>query len=76
VERQPMPYSAVEKQRILLRAKRALGKFKKKDANDKLIFMSQCVDSLTSSGDVDDEDNARDICETLYDEGTSIDELE
>jgi hypothetical protein len=64
-----MPYSAIEKQRILLQAKRKLGKANKSDASDKRIFIDQCVDDMTSSGDADDEDEARDICLLLWDEG-------
>jgi hypothetical protein len=60
---------AKEKQRVMLRAKRALGKMQKKDANDKRIFIDQCVESMTSSGDSEDEDEARDICLLLWEEG-------
>jgi len=66
-----MPYSAIEKQRILLRGKRSLGKLTKlrSSASDKRIFIDQCVDSMTSSGEAEDEDEARDVCLLLWEEG-------
>lgn len=67
-----MPYSRKEIERIKLRAKWALGQLNRKDANDKRIFLSQCVDSMTSSGDAEDEDEAREICLLLWDEGEEL----
>jgi hypothetical protein len=60
-------YTAKERLRIMLRAWRKLGRFKKKDANDRYLFMQNCVDQLTLDGE--DDDRARDICEVLWDEG-------
>jgi hypothetical protein len=63
-----MPYSAKEAQKIVLRAKRALGQMQKQSASDKRIFMRNCIDQMTSDDDTD-EDDARDICEQLWEEG-------
>ena len=71
-----MPYTKQEEQRIKLLAKRALGEMQKASASDRRIFMQQCIDQLTSSGEADDEDDARDICELMWDEGDDLGDLE
>jgi len=67
-----MPYSAKEAQEIVLRAKRALGQMQKQDAGARRIFMEQCISDLTESGDAEDDDDARDICEMLWQEGGDL----
>lgn len=63
-----MPYSVKEKIEINLKAQRALGKQDKASASDRRIFMQQCMADLQDSGEADDEDDARDICELLWEE--------
>jgi hypothetical protein len=62
-------FTAKQRQSIALRGKRALGKMQKQSASDKRIFMSSCIDQLTNSGDADNEDDAREICELIWSEG-------
>ena len=68
-----MAMTTKEKLRINVRANRVLGK---RSASDRRIFMQMCIDQLTESGEASGEDDARDICEMLYEEGTDISELE
>jgi hypothetical protein len=35
-------------------------------------FMRVCMDQLMQDGDADNEDDARDICELLWDEGEEL----
>jgi hypothetical protein len=67
-----VPHSVEERQRILLRARRALGQCKKQNASDHRIFLEQCVESMVSSGDAADEDEAHDICQLLWEEGGDL----
>jgi hypothetical protein len=62
-------FSAEEIQRIKLRSSRALGKMNKASAGEKRIFMRNCIDEMTSDDPDTDDDDARDICEQLWEEG-------
>lgn len=62
-------YTAEERQRIKLQAKRALGQMQKQSASDRRIFMQNCIDQLTTDDPETDEGDARDICEMLWEEG-------
>ena len=55
-------YSAVERLRIHMKAKRKLGLAKEET---KQSDVDQCVIDLMDSGEVDNEDDARTICEEI-----------
>lgn len=62
-------FTAEEIQRIKLKAKRTLGQMEKASAGSKRIFMRTCIDQMTSDDPDMDDDDARDVCEQLWDEG-------
>lgn len=61
-----MPYTFAQRHRILAKARRKIGL--KKDAQDRRIFMEQCMSEMMESGEAEDSDDARTICELLYEE--------
>ena len=66
-----MPHTFLERWRIHQKAKRLLG-IEKKDS-ERLIFMQQCMEDMQGTGEADDVDDARDICELLWDEQQQYD---
>ena len=60
-----MPYTWIERKRILAKAKAKLG-LKKQDEDE---FMSECVVEMLSSGEASDPEEAIAICQDLWDEG-------
>lgn len=60
-----MPRKFAERQRIHVNAKRILGLKRKQDRYE---FMQQCIPAVIADGDADSPDDARDICEMLFDE--------
>jgi len=67
-----MPYTAKERLRVNLKARRILGKSKRRDAQDRRIFMEQCIGELMDSGEAEDEGDARDVCEMLWQEESDL----
>lgn len=61
-----MARSLIERKRIHVKAKKKLGLQKKETKNDDV---EQCVIDLMDSGEVEDEDDARAICEEIYGDG-------
>lgn len=58
------PRTFAERYKIHRRAQRLLGV--KRDAQDKYEFMIQCQQDMMDSGEAEDEGDARDICELLW----------
>lgn len=64
-----MAYTAKERLRINLHAKRKVGKIDKSDAQDKFTFMQQCISELMDQSEADDETDAEQICQLMWEEG-------
>ena len=60
------PRGIVERKRIHVKAKKKLGLQKEETKNDDV---EQCIIDLIESGECDDVDEARDICEEIYGDG-------
>ena len=63
-----MPYSKTDRLRIHRRAKAKVGLLNKQDGTDYNDFMDQCISDQMDSGDCGDEDDAREACQTMWDE--------
>ena len=59
-----MPYSAIDQQRVNLRAKRKLGLANKEDKQSEDDFMEQCISNMDDMG----VDDAEEVCQNLWDE--------
>jgi len=62
-----------DRRRIHRDALRKLGK--KESPQEKFDFMEQCVDAMQSEGVCDDDDEARQICELLWEQQADLDEV-
>lgn len=60
------PLGIVARKRVHVKAKRKLGLLKEENKNDDV---EQCIIDLMDSGEVEDEDDARAICEEIYGDG-------
>ena len=60
-----------ERIRIHRRAKAKLG-LNKSEAQDRRIFMEQCVNEMINEGSAGEEDEALAICQMLWDEGSDL----
>ncbi len=65
-------YSWLQRFRIHQKAKRKLGHRRQFDAQSKYDFMATCMDEMMQSGEADGEDDARDVCELLWNEMSDV----
>ncbi len=61
-----MPHTWLERRRIHRQAKAKLGL--KQSPQERFDFMRQCIDSMTSDGLAEDENQAEEICQLLWEE--------
>ncbi len=69
----PKQYSWLQRYRIHRRAKQKLG-HSTRDPQDRFEFMQQCMDEMIQSGEAEGADDARDVCELMWDEEESLGE--
>ncbi len=62
----PTKYTWIERHRIHRKAKEKIGLYD--DSGDYEDFMSDCIDGVMNDLEATDEDDAREICQLMWDE--------